>query len=73
MPKQPCRAALNAGHITAMTSCPWPRQRSPLGRLRDWWTPPTRLDHGVTAIKDTICEPNQRLWSTLMQGGFWQS
>ena len=63
-----CRAALNAGHITAMTPAPGsPAQ--PVGSTQGLWTPPTRPDHGVTAIKDTVTEPNPTV-GTLMQGGF---
>ncbi|MBA4734253.1 MAG: hypothetical protein H2062_07330 [Synechococcus sp.] len=52
-----------------MTSCPWPRRRAPIDRLRDWWTPPLRRSTATTPdAKD-----QQQLWSTLMQGGFWLS
>ncbi|MBL6801494.1 MAG: hypothetical protein O2972_04475 [Cyanobacteria bacterium] len=52
-----------------MTSCPWPRRRAPIDRLRDWWTPPAK-----PAVKDVTADQNhEQLWNTLMQGGFWLS
>ncbi|WP_186496201.1 hypothetical protein [Synechococcus sp. A15-24] len=52
-----------------MTSCPWPRRRAPIDRMRDWWTPPMRQSPSTTDAVDD----QQQLWSTLMQGGFWLS
>ena len=53
-----------------MTSCPWPRRQAPLARLRDWWTPPVQKS---THSEHVATEERERVWNTLMQGGFWLS
>ena len=52
-----------------MTSCPWPRQRTLLDQLRQWWTPPKRSKCELGTVNDST----EKYWSTLMEGGFWQS